>query len=103
MLVNEPFIQAPLTKKRLERRLVALLKMLHWDYEKLLVIAVVGTNGKGSVAFALSQQLKQVYQRVGLFLSPAFVEHNERVQINNVPISDQNLRLCQSSISSIVN
>lgn len=54
-------------------------------------INVVGTNGKGSVANGLMQGLQQKYGRVGLFISPAFLYHNERIQINGELISDQDL------------
>ncbi len=53
------------------------------------VINVVGTNGKGSTCQALAFALEQHYQKVGLFLSPAFLFHNERIQINHQVISDQ--------------
>ncbi|WP_338970078.1 Mur ligase family protein [Spiroplasma endosymbiont of Labia minor] len=55
------------------------------------VINIVGTNGKGSTSFYLSQGLKTSFNKVGLFLSPAFIYHNERIQINNEPISDLDL------------
>jgi dihydrofolate synthase/folylpolyglutamate synthase len=55
------------------------------------VINVVGTNGKGSVSNLLSHGFQSKYQKVGLFVSPAFLYHNERIQINNVPISDEDL------------
>ncbi|WP_031542542.1 bifunctional folylpolyglutamate synthase/dihydrofolate synthase [Mesoplasma photuris] len=58
---------------------------------KIPVINVVGTNGKGSTSHYLSLGLKSKYNKVGLFISPAFQYHNERIQINNVPIGDQDL------------
>jgi dihydrofolate synthase / folylpolyglutamate synthase len=61
--------------------------------EKLIpTINVVGTNGKGSTSTYVSQGLKSKYPKVGLFISPAFLFHNERIQINNQPISDLDLR-----------
>ncbi|ATZ16661.1 dihydrofolate synthase/folylpolyglutamate synthase [Entomoplasma freundtii] len=54
-------------------------------------INVVGTNGKGSVASGLAKGLEQKYKRVGLFISPAFLYHNERIQINGDFIDDEEL------------
>jgi dihydrofolate synthase/folylpolyglutamate synthase len=66
------------------------------------VINVVGTNGKGSVSNYLSHGLKNKFEKVGLFISPAFLYHNERIQINNVPISDAELtRIIEDSKDEI--
>lgn len=71
--------------------------------EKLIpTISIVGTNGKGSTATYLSQGLKQKYQKVGLFISPAFLYHNERIQVNNEPISDANLKNYLQKVDGIV-
>jgi dihydrofolate synthase/folylpolyglutamate synthase len=51
-------------------------------------IHVAGTNGKGSVAAALSSILQQSGYRVGLYTSPHLVRFNERICINNRQISD---------------
>lgn len=71
------------------------LKKLLFDRKNyqnsIKTINVVGTNGKGSTSFYVSQGLKEKYNKVGLFSSPAFLYHNERIQINNIPISDADL------------
>ena len=51
-------------------------------------IHVAGTNGKGSVAAALSSILHESGYRVGLYTSPHLVRFNERICINNRQISD---------------
>ena len=51
-------------------------------------IHVAGTNGKGSVAAALSSILKECGYRVGLYTSPHLVRFNERIRINNCNVSD---------------
>ena len=51
-------------------------------------IHVAGTNGKGSVAAALSSILYQSGYKVGLYTSPHLVRFNERICINNHQISD---------------
>jgi dihydrofolate synthase/folylpolyglutamate synthase len=51
-------------------------------------IHVAGTNGKGSVAAALSSILQESGYRVGLYTSPHLIRFNERICINNRQISD---------------
>ncbi len=53
-------------------------------------IQVVGTNGKGTTSFLLSQILSEQGYRVGLFTSPHLVTVRERIQINkkNISITD---------------
>ena len=58
---------------------------------KLKVIHVAGTNGKGSVCASLSSILTSAGYKVGLFTSPHLVKVNERIKINNVDISDEKL------------
>ena len=51
-------------------------------------IHVAGTNGKGSVASALSAILQESGYRVGLYTSPHLVRFNERICIDNHQISN---------------
>ncbi len=54
-------------------------------------IHVAGTNGKGSVASALSAILHEFGYRVGLYTSPHLVRFNERICINNHQISNEDV------------
>ena len=54
-------------------------------------IHVAGTNGKGSVASSLASILKQAGYRTGLYTSPHLIRFNERIQVNNRPISNKNV------------
>ena len=58
---------------------------------KFPIITVAGTNGKGSVCAILSQVYVQSGYQVGCYTSPHLVRYNERVSINNQPISDDEL------------
>lgn len=51
------------------------------------VVHVVGTNGKGSTAFYLSQILKAHGKKTGFFSSPHLVSLQERIRIDGKPIS----------------
>ncbi len=55
------------------------------------VITVGGTNGKGSTVAALSAIYSAAGYRVGQFTSPHLLTFNERISINDTPISDQDL------------
>ncbi len=57
-------------------------------------IHVAGTNGKGSVCSMLSEILMASGYNVGLYTSPALVNFNERIRLNGVEISDEDLALC---------
>ncbi len=54
-------------------------------------IHVAGTNGKGSIASTLSSILASSGKKVGLYTSPHLVRFNERICINNRPVSDQDV------------
>ncbi len=54
-------------------------------------IHVAGTNGKGSVASAISAILHESGYRVGLYTSPHLVRFNERICINNHQISNKDV------------
>ncbi len=60
----------------------------HKDYA---CIHVAGTNGKGSVAAALSSILFESGYNVGLYTSPHLVRFNERICINNRQISNNEI------------
>ena len=52
-------------------------------------IHVAGTNGKGSVASSLASILHRSGYKTGLYTSPHLVRFNERIQVNNRPISNE--------------
>lgn len=66
-----------------------LLDLLGSPQNKLKVIHLAGTSGKGSTATLLSLILKSLGHKVGLTLSPHLIDIRERVQINNALIRGQ--------------
>jgi dihydrofolate synthase/folylpolyglutamate synthase len=64
-------------------------------------IHVAGTNGKGSIASALSTILHKAGYRVGLYTSPHLVRFNERICINNRPVSDKNVVAAYEAVKSV--
>ena len=67
--------------------------------EKLAVIHVAGTNGKGSVCAMLEQILRMSGCRVGRYSSPAVFCEEERYQINGVYINKEAYRAILSEIA----
>ena len=55
------------------------------------LIHIAGTNGKGSVCAYLSNILIENKMRVGTFVSPHLIELNERILLDMIPISDDEL------------
>ncbi len=65
-----------------------ILQSLGNPQDRCKVVHVAGTNGKGSVASAMSAILHASGCTVGLYTSPHLVRFNERICINNEPIPD---------------
>lgn len=59
--------------------------------ERLSVVHVAGTNGKGSVCAMLHSVLRAAGYKVGLFTSPYIHDFRERIQINGKMISKRKL------------
>jgi dihydrofolate synthase/folylpolyglutamate synthase len=68
-----------------------ILKGLGNPHQGYGCIHVAGTNGKGSVASSLASILYQSGYKTGLYTSPHLVRFNERIQVNNRPISNKNV------------
>ena len=56
-------------------RVQSLLEKLGNPQDKMKVIHVAGTNGKGSVCSIIANVLKCANQKVGLYTSPHLVEY----------------------------
>src|SRR5512142_1344992 len=53
-----------------------------------VVIAVGGTNGKGSTVAFLEAMLRAGGMRVGAYTSPHILRYNERVRVDGAPVAD---------------
>ena len=56
-----------------------------------IVITVGGTNGKGSTCAMLASILQAAGYTTGVYASPHLLRYNERVKLNGVEVSDQDL------------
>lgn len=82
------------TKKNSLENTKRLLEILGNPQEKMKIIHVAGTNGKGSVCAYLNRILLKDKKTVGLFTSPHLVNINERIKINNIDINNE--EFCKS-------
>lgn len=80
----------PKTRLGLER-ITELMKKLGDPQKQLRFIHVAGTNGKGSTCAMLASILTKAGYTTGLYTSPHLLRVNERMKINGVDISDEEL------------
>ena len=80
------------------KRILAALKNPQHHFNS---IHVAGTNGKGSVAAALCAILHESGYKVGLYTSPHLVRFNERICINNHPISNSEVVKCYRAVKRV--
>ncbi|MDR2569669.1 MAG: bifunctional folylpolyglutamate synthase/dihydrofolate synthase [Oscillospiraceae bacterium] len=70
-----------------------LLKALGNPEKQLKFVHVAGTNGKGSTSVCIASILQKAGYRTGLYISPFILRFNERIQVNGVHITDDELEL----------
>jgi len=77
------------TKKNTLENTKAILRRLGDPQEKMKILHVAGTNGKGSVCSFLASILHAAGKHTGLFISPHLVDINERFVIDEVMVGDE--------------
>lgn len=78
--------------------ITALMEQLHNPQDKLKIIHVAGTNGKGSVCAFLQQILIEAGYRIGLYTSPAVFEYRERFLVQKKQITDEIFYECVDKV-----
>ena len=72
-------------------RVTSVARTLGVDKPGCPVITVAGTNGKGSTVVHLEGFLRAGGASAGMFTSPHFVRYNERIRVNGVDVSDDEI------------
>ena len=72
-------------------RMTELLSLLGDPQDQLKVIHVAGTNGKGSVCRYIYSVLLEEGYKTGIYISPFIENFNERIEIDQVCINDEDL------------
>lgn len=69
--------------------IVSLIELLQHPEENFKTVHIAGSNGKGSVAHLLASFFQEAGYRIGLFTSPHLIDFRERIKINGIEISEQ--------------
>jgi dihydrofolate synthase / folylpolyglutamate synthase len=83
-------------------RMRALLECLGNPHENLRVVHVAGSKGKGSTSAMLAAVLRQARYRTGLFTSPHLCAIEERIQVDGVNISQDELARLMACVQRCV-
>src|SRR5262245_48191011 len=83
-------------------RMRALLKLLGDPHDRVRLVHVTGTKGKGSTCAMLAAVVRAAGYRVGLFTSPHLEHVEERVQVDGVPISHAELAARMNEVAPAV-
>ena len=70
-------------------RSLKFLERLGNPQDAIPVVHIAGTKGKGSTATMIASALKTAGYRVGLFTSPHLHSFRERIQVNGIPVSEE--------------
>lgn len=68
-----------------------LLNYINNPQKSLKTFHIAGSNGKGSTCSFIASILQEYGYRVGLYTSPHLVRFNERIRINGIEISDEDI------------
>lgn len=83
-------------------RMAVLMDILGNPQDGMKVIHVAGTNGKGSVCRYLASMLKENGYRAGLYTSPYLERFTERIELDGIEISREDLADCASDVFNAV-
>lgn len=83
-------------------RIYALCELLGNPQDKLKIIHVAGTNGKGSTSTVISKILMEAGYNTGLYISPYVVDFRERIQYNGNMIEHSELAECVETVKTAV-
>ena len=72
-------------------RVVELLRRMGNPERQLKYVHIAGTNGKGSTAAMTASILRKAGYRTGLYTSPHIYRFHERIRVDGVDISDEDL------------
>src|SRR5262249_31296912 len=83
-------------------RMRALLRRLGDPHRRLRCVHIAGTKGKGSTSAIIASILRSADYRTGLFTSPHLSDVSERVQVDGVPISRDEIAVLMTEVAAAV-
>ena len=84
------------------QRMRDLMDKMGNPHQKYPVVHIAGTKGKGSTSVLIAAVLQNSGYKAGLYTSPHLHDYCERIQVNQVPISHEDLVRQVNSIQSPV-
>src|SRR5437588_10570545 len=82
-------------------RIRTLLDRLGNPHDRLRVLHVAGSKGKGSTSAMLASVLRHAGYRTGLFTSPHLSHVEERIQVDGRPVSRPELAALASDVRDV--
>ena len=79
-------------------RISMLLDLLDNPQDKLKIVHIAGTNGKGSTSTMISNMLIASGKKTGLFTSPYVIDFCERIQIDGGNVSKTLFAECVTEV-----
>jgi dihydrofolate synthase/folylpolyglutamate synthase len=83
-------------------RMRELMRRLGDPQDRLRIVHVAGSKGKGSTAAMLSAIFRRAGYRTGLFTSPHLCRVEERIQVDDEPISREELTALLGDVRAVV-
>jgi dihydrofolate synthase/folylpolyglutamate synthase len=83
-------------------RMRAVLRRLGDPHRRVRTVHMAGTKGKGSTSAILAAILRAAGLRTGLFTSPHLSDVSERVQVDGVPISREEIAARMAEVAAAV-
>ena len=78
-----------------------LLELMDKPQDKLKLVHVAGTNGKGSVCSCINEVLCVSGYKTGMYTSPHIVNINEMFRVNNEDISDADFASLMTQVRAV--
>lgn len=82
-------------------RMDYMMNRLDHPERHIKAVHIGGTNGKGSTTAMLRSILTEAGFETGTFTSPYIEQFNERISVNGVPVSDEEITVLAGKIKSI--
>jgi dihydrofolate synthase/folylpolyglutamate synthase len=79
-------------------RIRALMAELGNPQDRIPIVHVAGSKGKGSTSAMLAEVLQKAGHRTGLFTSPHLCDVEERIQIDRIPVTREELTALVASV-----
>lgn len=83
-------------------RMRSLLRVLGNPHDRLRIVHVAGSKGKGSTSAMLASVLRCAGYRTGLFTSPHLEHVEERIQVNNEPVTPEELAVLLGDVRAAI-